>query len=62
MAIFILSIVPFLFDLVGIAAGALRLPLWKFMLACWAGRTILYVGMAWAGARGWEILLPGFNF
>ena len=30
---------PFLlFDLAGIAAGALRFPFWKFLLACFAGR------------------------
>jgi len=58
LAIFILAIVPFLFDLAGIAAGALRLPFWKFFLACWLGRTILYIGMAWAGAWGWEAVLP----
>ena len=58
LAIFILAIVPFLFDLAGMAAGALRLPFWKFFLACWLGRTILYIGMAWAGKWGWEAVLP----
>jgi len=58
LAIFVLAIVPFLFDLAGMAAGALRLPFWKFFLACWLGRTILYIGMAWAGAWGWEAVLP----
>jgi len=57
LAIFILAIVPFLFDLAGMAAGALRLPFWKFFLACWLGRTILYIGMAWAGVWGWEAVL-----
>ncbi len=57
LAIFILAIVPFLFDLAGMAAGALRFPFWKFFLACWLGRTILYIGLAWAGAWGWEAVL-----
>lgn len=57
LAIFALSIVPFAFDIVGIIAGALRLPFWKFFLACWWGRTILYVVIAWGGALGWEALL-----
>ena len=61
-AIFVLSLFPFFFDLAGIAAGALRLPLWKFLLACWLGRTVLYLSMAWAGAQGWEVILPGLNF
>jgi len=56
LTIFLLSIVPFVFDLVGIAAGVLRFPLWKFFLACWLGRTILYVGVAWGGALGWDMI------
>lgn len=39
VTIFFFAFVPFLiFDLAGIAAGALRLPVWKFLLACWLGR------------------------
>ncbi len=61
MTIFLLSIVPFAFDLVGIAAGVLRFPLWKFVLACWLGRTILYVVIALAGAQCWGIILHFFG-
>jgi len=57
LTIFVLSVVPFVFDLAGIAAGVLRFPVWKFFIACWLGRTILYIGIAWAGALGWEALL-----
>ena len=57
LTIFILSVVPFVFDLAGIAAGVIRFPLWKFFLACWLGRTILYLVIAWGGALGWEALL-----
>ncbi|MBA7637380.1 hypothetical protein ES703_45023 [subsurface metagenome] len=35
VAIFVFSLVPLVFDLVGIAAGVLRFPLWKFILFCW---------------------------
>lgn len=58
MTIFILSLVPFVFDLAGIAAGALRFPFWKFLLLCWLGRTILYICVALAGAWGWEAVMP----
>ncbi|MFC2047438.1 YqaA family protein [Chloroflexota bacterium] len=58
VAIFIFALVPFFFDLAGIAAGVLRFPFWKFLLVCWLGRTILYVGVALAGSWGWETLLP----
>lgn len=57
-AIFIFSLVPFFpFDLAGIAAGVLRFPFWKFLLACWMGRIIKYIGIAWAGYWGWEAML-----
>jgi len=57
LTIFILSVAPLVFDLAGIAAGVLRFPLWKFFIACWLGRTILYLVIAWGGALGWEALL-----
>jgi membrane protein YqaA with SNARE-associated domain len=39
--ILILSIIPNpLFDLAGIAAGALKVPLSRFLLVCWIGKTI----------------------
>ncbi len=59
--IFIFSVFPFIFDLAGIAAGALRFPFWKFFLLCWLGRTILYVGAVWAAAWGWEAILLYFG-
>ena len=56
-AIFLLSVFPFAFDVAGCIAGALRYPAWKFFVACWLGRTVLYTGVAWAGALGWQVLL-----
>ncbi len=51
MAIFIFSIAPFLpLDVAGMAAGVLRFPIWKFLLACWLGKVLLYIGAASAGA------------
>jgi len=58
LTIFIMSVVPFVFDLAGIAAGVLRFPFWKFFLLCWLGRTILYIVVALLGAWGWEAVLP----
>jgi len=57
LTIFFLSVAPLVFDLAGIAAGVIRFPLWKFFIACWLGRTILYLVIAWGGAMGWEALL-----
>ncbi len=61
IAIFVSSVVPFVFDLVGIAAGVLRVPFWKFLLACWLGRTLLYVIVVLAAAWGWEAVLRGIH-
>ena len=58
MTIFIMALVPFIFDLAGVAAGVLRFPFWKFFLLCWLGRTILYIVIALLGAWGWEAVLP----
>jgi len=61
IAVFVLSMVPFFFDLVGIAAGILHYPLWKFFLACWLGRTVLYVVFVVLAALGWEAVLGFFG-
>jgi membrane protein DedA with SNARE-associated domain len=60
IAVFFLSIFPFVFDIVGITAGALRMPLWKFFVACWAGRTISYVVMVYLASWGFRAI-PWFN-
>jgi membrane protein YqaA with SNARE-associated domain len=56
-AIFLFSVFPFAFDVLGCIAGALRYPAWKFFIACWLGRTLLYIVVAWAGALGWDALI-----
>jgi uncharacterized membrane protein YdjX (TVP38/TMEM64 family) len=62
IVVFAFNLVPFFpFDLVGIAAGATRFPLWKFYLACLAGRTLSYGFIAWAGSQGWVPPLPFLN-
>ncbi len=51
-AVFVLSIVPAsLIDLAGIAAGALRMPVHKFLLVCWIGKTIKTILFAIGGGR-----------
>ncbi len=50
IAITILSFVPNpFFDVAGATAGALRFPLWKFLLACFVGKTLRYIPVAWLG-------------
>lgn len=55
-AVFLFALLPILiFDLLGLAAGSFRFPLWKFILACWAGRIIRCLVEAYLG---WGIRLP----
>lgn len=53
-AIFALSAAPLVFDVAGITAGVARFPARKFFVACFLGRSVLYILLAWAGALGWE--------
>ena len=58
LTIFLFSVVPFVFDLVGIAAGALRYPFWRFFIFCWLGRILLYMVMVTVAAYGLKIWMP----
>ncbi len=55
--IFLFTVTPLPVDVVGIAAGALRYPVWKFLLVCFLGKAILYTGMAYMGAWGWDTVI-----
>lgn len=56
--IFVFASAPFLlFDVAGLVAGALRYPLWKFMLFGWLGKVLKYIGLVYAALWGWETLL-----
>lgn len=49
--ILLLSAIPNpFFDVAGIAAGIAKIPVWKFLLACWVGVTIKMLIFAFAGA------------
>lgn len=49
--ILVLSAIPNpFFDVAGIAAGIAKIPVWKFLLACWVGQTIKMALFAFAGA------------
>jgi uncharacterized membrane protein YdjX (TVP38/TMEM64 family) len=44
LAVFLLSLQPILpFDIAGLVSGASRIPLWKFILPCWAGKFPKYL-------------------
>ena len=52
--VFIFAVLPMPIDVMGLAAGNLRLPAWRFFVPCWLGKTIKYIVMAYAGYWGWE--------
>jgi membrane protein YqaA with SNARE-associated domain len=51
LMVFILAFLPNpFFDLAGIAAGALRIPLYRFLIVCWLGKTLKMLVFAYLGA------------
>lgn len=62
ITIFVVSAIPnFFIKLATIAAGALRYPLWRFFIFCWAGKTIKSLGFAFVGAAFSEWLIDLFE-
>jgi membrane protein YqaA with SNARE-associated domain len=50
LTIFALAFIPGpVFDLAGIAAGAMRMPFHRFLLPCLAGKILRFVLVAWVG-------------
>ncbi len=57
--IFVLSLVPNpIFDVAGLAAGAMRIPVWQFLGAAWLGKVIKGTLVALAGAGMMQALEP----
>jgi membrane protein YqaA with SNARE-associated domain len=55
--IFLISAQPVLpFDIAGLLAGASKMPLWKFLLPCWAGRFPKYLLACYVGPAVLNIL------
>ncbi|MBI2836386.1 MAG: VTT domain-containing protein [Chloroflexi bacterium] len=60
--IFFFATVPLMpFDLAGLFAGALRYPLWKFLVVGWVGKSIKFIALVFAMKAGWEALLRLFS-
>ncbi len=60
--ILVLSAIPNpMFDLAGVAAGAVRMPLWQFLLFCWIGQLIKMTFFAYAGAYSLTWLVNFFQ-
>jgi membrane protein YqaA with SNARE-associated domain len=62
ITIFVLALIPNpLFDLAGIIAGALRMPLWLFLVAAGLGKIVKNVAIAYSAALGIEWLTRVFG-
>lgn len=55
LAILVLAFIPNpLFDLAGFSAGALKIPLWKFLIPCAIGKILKMMMFAYAGAVSFD--------
>jgi uncharacterized membrane protein YdjX (TVP38/TMEM64 family) len=61
LMITVVSFIPNpLFDLAGMAAGALKLPIWKFFIACAVGKIIKMLAFAYAGYYSFDLVKDMF--
>jgi len=61
LVLFLFSAIPnWFFDIVGVAAGALRYPLWKYLLVVFLGKTVKGWLVAFAGYWTLRLLLQHF--
>ncbi|MCH7737842.1 MAG: VTT domain-containing protein [Chloroflexi bacterium] len=62
LLLFVVSLVPNpIFDVVGIAAGALRFPIWGFLSVVWAGKVLKFLVFAYACNAGADWLTGLFG-
>ncbi|MED5404426.1 MAG: VTT domain-containing protein [Chloroflexota bacterium] len=62
LALFLVSLIPNpIFDVVGITAGALRYPIWRFLAVVWAGKVLKFLVFAYACIAGAEWLTDAFD-
>ena len=61
-AVFGLAVIPNpFFDIVGIISGVLRIPVWRFFGACWAGNVIKATVVALIGLSAFTVLGPALQ-
>jgi membrane protein DedA with SNARE-associated domain len=46
----------------GLAAGNLRFPAWKYFIGCVPGKAIKYISLSYAAAWGWDTYINSANF
>jgi len=59
VTILVLAVIPNpLFDIAGMVAGALKMPLWKFLAWSWVGKCIKMLGFALGGVGILKLFAP----
>ena len=62
LLLFVVSLIPNpVFDVVGIAAGALRYPIWGFLAVVWVGKVLKFLVFAYACTAGANWLTSVFG-
>jgi len=62
LAVFLFSLQPVLpFDIAGLISGAAKMPLWKFLIPCWAGKFPKYLLLCYFSVGILHFLPPWFN-
>jgi len=60
--VFIFAATPLPLDIMGMAAGNLRYPAWKYFIACVPGKIIKYIVMAYAGQQFYATFVSDEHF
>ena len=60
--LFVVSLIPNpIFDVVGVAAGALRYPIWRFLVVVWIGKILKFLIFAYACTAGADWITDVFG-
>jgi Predicted membrane protein len=59
LTVFLMALIPNpLFDIAGMVAGALKMPMWRFLLWVWLGKCLKMLAFALGGAGIFSLFLP----
>jgi membrane protein YqaA with SNARE-associated domain len=60
--VFVVSATPLPMDVMGLAAGNLRFPAWRYLIGCIPGKIVKYVALAYATVWGWDAYVKSVSF
>lgn len=62
LVVFLVSATPLPMDVMGLAAGNLRFPAWKYLIGCVPGKVIKYLALVYATVWGWDTYVKSVYF